>query len=128
MDKQNLIAFSLIFLWMALKVYEAVSQEDIVDIILVLFVLFALVSLAFSFQLRQLVKAHMPYLILILAWSLIYQVINLTTSPSTLRSIDLLVISFTLYVYVWHKTKEKRRKFAEELKRMKQKGNNSSAA
>ena len=128
MDKQNLIAFSLIFLWMALKVYEAVSQEDIVDIILVLFVLFMIVGLAFSFPLRQLVKAHMPYLILILIWGLIIQVINLVTNPSAPKSIVLIAISLSLYVYVWHKTKEKRRKFAEELKRMKQKGNNSSAA
>ena len=127
----NLIGFSALFLWIVLLIYEAVLEKSIVKIFLVFFLLSMVANWtpAFKFYPKQIkmpkemVEAHMPYLLLIFVWGLTIQVTNLLISPSVPITMALLVIGLFLFIYVWFKTKEKRKKVLLEMKNNKQKIN-----
>jgi len=71
---------------------------------------------ASQFRARYLVKAHMPYLLIILLWAVIYQAIYLMVEPTLNNSLTLLGVGIIVFIYVLYKTRENRRKAITELK------------
>ena len=127
----NLIGFSALFLWIVLLIYEVVLEKSIVKIFLVFFLLSMVASWTPAFKFypeqikipKEMVEAHMPYLLWIFVWGLTIQVTNLLISSSVPITMALLVIGLFLFIYLWFKTKEKRKKVLLEMKNNKQKIN-----